>query len=84
MPLLKAGEAKKVITISSGVGDLDFTLQCEFDVSVPYSVSKAALNLAIGKYAVKYKDEGFIFLSVSPGLVNTATKPRECQISVIS
>jgi len=75
MPLLQAGQTKKVITISSGVGDLDFTLSTEFFESVPYSVSKAALNLAIGKYATRYKSEGFIFLSISPGAVNTATEP---------
>jgi hypothetical protein len=32
--------------------------------------------MAVAKYAVKYKKENIIFLSISPGLVNTATKPR--------
>lgn len=77
MSLLQAGQTKKVITITSGAGDLDFTLTCDFSESAPYSVSKAALNLAIGKYAVKYKSEGFIFLSISPGMVNTAVAPRK-------
>lgn len=77
LPLLKAGKTKKVIAITSGFGDVDVTLDGEFDVSVPYSISKAALNLAIAKYAVAYKADGFVFLSISPGVVNTAVGPRK-------
>jgi len=75
LPLLKAGQTKKVIAISSGFGDLDVTLEGEFDNGVAYSISKAALNMAIGKYAVAYKSDGFLFLSVAPGVVNTAVEP---------
>lgn len=78
LPLLKAGQAKKVIAITSGFGDLDFTLEAELENSVPYSISKAALNIAIGKYAVAYKSDGFLFLTISPGVVNTAVEPRKC------
>lgn len=80
LPLIKAGKTKKIITISSGAGDLDSTLATEMDFAAPYSVSKAAVNLAIGKYAVKYKAEGIIFLSISPGMVDTsatALAPRK-------
>lgn len=52
MPLLQAGQAKKVIAISSGIADIDNTLVGELDMSVPCSISKAALNMAIAKYAV--------------------------------
>lgn len=34
-------------------------------------MSKAAMNLAVAKYAAQYKDEGLVFLSISPGLVKT-------------
>jgi len=75
LPLLRAGSAKKVITLSTGLADLDFTLVSEFPFAAPYSISKAALNMAIAKYAVEYKEQGFVFLSISPGLVDTSTAP---------
>lgn len=71
LPLLRAGSIKKVITISSGVADADFTLAAGFAKNSAYSISKAALNMAVAKYAVEYKKDGFIFLALSPGGVNT-------------
>lgn len=77
LPLLRKGKAKKVITLSSGMGDVDFVLRSGVPNQAPYSISKTALNMAIAKYAVEYKAEGFVFVAVSPGLVNTATKARK-------
>jgi NAD(P)-dependent dehydrogenase (short-subunit alcohol dehydrogenase family) len=48
-----------------------------FDTNGPYSVSKYALNLMMLKYALSLKDEGFIFLSISPGVVDTS-EGRPC------
>lgn len=75
LPLVKKGSAKKVIVLSSGVGDLDFALKSGDPTSAPYCISKAAVNVTVAKYANQYKTEGIIFLAISPGLVNTATKP---------
>jgi NAD(P)-dependent dehydrogenase (short-subunit alcohol dehydrogenase family) len=75
LPLLKNGKSKKVITISTGAGDLDMTLQAEFAAGAPYAISKAAINMVNVKYAVQYRSEGFVFLAISPGLVDTSTKP---------
>ena len=33
-----------------------------------YKISKAALNALTVQYAMSYKDEGLIFLAVSPGV----------------
>lgn len=33
-----------------------------------YKISKAALNALTVQYALSYEEEGFIFLSVSPGV----------------
>ncbi|KAL5528167.1 hypothetical protein ACEPAF_7303 [Sanghuangporus sanghuang] len=74
LPLLRSGsvnDIKKVVTISSGVGDVLFTLSTGDSVGAPYSISKAAVNLAVAKYAAEYKDQGIVFLAISPGLVST-------------
>ncbi|KAH9847062.1 NAD(P)-binding protein [Lenzites betulinus] len=75
LPLLRAGATKKVISLSTGIAATDVTLGAGFATAAPYCVSKAALNLAVAKYAAEFRDEGFTFLAVSPGLVNTAEKP---------
>ncbi|CAE6454871.1 unnamed protein product [Rhizoctonia solani] len=75
LPLLKAGNHKKVVCLSSGLGDEDFTKACGFAPHTPYSISKYALNLAVLKYALALKDEGFVFLAISPGAVNTYEGP---------
>jgi len=75
LPLLKNGKTKKVITLSTGLADLDTTIDSEFVASAPYSISKAAVNMVNVKYAAQYKSEGFVFLAISPGLVDTSTRP---------
>ncbi|KAL5507014.1 hypothetical protein ACEPAH_6470 [Sanghuangporus vaninii] len=74
LPFLRSGSVnnnKKVITISSGAGDVPFTLSTGNPAGAPYSISKAAVNLAVAKYAAEYKDQGIVFLAISPGMVNT-------------
>ncbi len=80
LPLLRAGTLKKVITLSSGGGDLDFTLKSGFASHVAYCVSKAALNMVNAKYAAEYAEQGFIFLALSPGFVSTMEE--QCKILV--
>ncbi|CAE6426094.1 unnamed protein product [Rhizoctonia solani] len=75
LPLLRLGKHKKVISLSSGLGDEEFTKACGFSPHVPYSISKHSLNLMILKYALALKEEGFIFLAISPGVVNTFEGP---------
>ncbi|KAJ6489673.1 hypothetical protein C8R47DRAFT_1215484 [Mycena vitilis] len=64
------GRTKKVVVLSSGLADLDFTLSGETAAEPSYSISKAALNMVVVKYAAEFKSEGFVFLALSPGLVN--------------
>lgn len=54
------------------MGSLNYVLQNDVSFAPGYSMSKAAVNIAVGKFAVKLKDEGVIFLSVSPGFVKTS------------
>jgi NAD(P)-dependent dehydrogenase (short-subunit alcohol dehydrogenase family) len=79
LPLLKRGSTKKVITLGSAVGDVEFTLASKWVGHAPYSISKAAITMVNAKYAVEYQDEGFTFLTIAPGLVSTSTDPRELE-----
>lgn len=71
IPLILKGRAKKVITLTSGHADLDCINQYELDLAPLYSISKAGMNAAVGKFHAQYKKEGVLFISISPGLVNT-------------
>lgn len=79
LPLLRAaaaaGTLARVITLSSGVGDTELTLAARFAGHVPYCASKAAVNMVVAKYAARFADENIVFLAISPGLVDTATRP---------
>ncbi|KAJ9608848.1 hypothetical protein H2200_006619 [Cladophialophora chaetospira] len=72
LPLVKKSAIKKVVTLTSGMGDLDFVNSLGIWESAPYSMSKAAVNIAIAKYSARYKSEGILFFSISPGVVDTA------------
>jgi len=74
IPLLAQGQLKKVLTLSSGMGDPTFILDAEVEFSTAYSVSKTAVEMVNVKYAAKYKKDGWLFLAISPGLVDTATE----------
>jgi NAD(P)-dependent dehydrogenase (short-subunit alcohol dehydrogenase family) len=76
MPPIKNGTMKKAITISTGMVDPDLINSVEVDISVPYSVSKAALNVAVAKYNTRYKRDGILFIAISPGLVSTESNAR--------
>ncbi|OCB86052.1 short-chain dehydrogenases/reductase [Sanghuangporus baumii] len=46
-----------------------FALVTDQSACPAYSISKAALNMVIAKFATKFKDDGFTILAVSPGLI---------------
>ncbi|KAI9742118.1 MAG: hypothetical protein M1834_000508 [Cirrosporium novae-zelandiae] len=71
LPLIKKGQTKKVITISTGLADLDVINDFEIDVHGPYSISKAATNATVAKYNAEFKQEGILFMGISPGVVDT-------------
>lgn len=70
LPLIKKSSAKKVVLISTGMADPDLVNSGVVD-SAPYTISKAAANMAIFKYNAKYKDQGILFFAISPGIVAT-------------
>ncbi|KAL7812785.1 hypothetical protein V8C26DRAFT_406580 [Trichoderma gracile] len=71
MPLILVGSTKKVIALSTGMADLDSMNKYELQVAPGYAISKAAMNVAIGKFHAQYKKEGVLFMSISPGVVDT-------------
>lgn len=77
LPLLRNGTMKKIVSISSGLADLDFTLLSGNPKFLTYCSIKAALNMVIAKYSQELKHEGFTCIALSPGLVNTQETPRK-------
>ncbi|KAL7787154.1 hypothetical protein V8C37DRAFT_405014 [Trichoderma ceciliae] len=71
MPLIRAGTARKVIALSTGMADLDPINKYEVQIGSGYAMSKAAMNIAIGKFHAQYKEEGILFMSICPGVVET-------------
>jgi len=72
LPYIRKSPIKKITVISSGMADTEFIKVAEVSQSVPYSISKAATNVLVAKYAVELRSEGITVLALSPGLVLTA------------
>ncbi|KAI0390142.1 NAD(P)-binding protein [Xylariaceae sp. FL0594] len=73
LPQIRAGDARyrKVVAVSSGVADNDWTDECEIEPACLNAMSKAALNVVTAKFHAQYgRREGILFLSVCPGLVD--------------
>ncbi|KAH8172646.1 short chain dehydrogenase domain-containing protein [Sarocladium implicatum] len=75
MPLLKKGELKKIVAISSGMGDIDLINEAKLPYAAPYSISKAALTTMFAKLGAAYEADGLLFMSLCPGQVNTVEDP---------
>ncbi|EJF64683.1 NAD(P)-binding protein [Dichomitus squalens] len=67
LPLLRASSTKKIIVLSTGV-----VRHLGVANIAAYSMTKASGLLATTKYAVQLKDEGFVVISLNPGLVDTS------------
>ncbi|KAI0792953.1 NAD-P-binding protein [Irpex lacteus] len=71
LPLLRAGSTKKCLTISTTAGSPKVANKSNFAIVGGYGISKAGLNLAVAKYAARFREEGIVFLAVTPGMVKT-------------
>lgn len=75
LPLLRAGQNKVIVNVSTGLGSL--TMHCDpswpFHGTVPfaYNSSKAALNMFTVLLAKELRGEGFRVNAVSPGWIAT-------------
>ncbi|UKZ69226.1 uncharacterized protein TrAtP1_010236 [Trichoderma atroviride] len=72
LPLLREGKMKKIVGISSGMGDIDLINGVNLANAAPYAVSKAALSTMFAKFNAAYQDEELLFFTICPGLVDTA------------
>ncbi|KAI1370110.1 hypothetical protein F4677DRAFT_384684 [Hypoxylon crocopeplum] len=70
MPLILKGQAKKVITISSGMADMDMVNRFDIEHASLYATSKAAMNMVTAKFNAQYKKDGVLFLGICPGMVD--------------
>jgi NAD(P)-dependent dehydrogenase (short-subunit alcohol dehydrogenase family) len=70
MPLILRGKTKKVVVISSGMGDMDFVNKFDIEVASLYGTSKAAMNMITAKFNAQYKKDGVLFLGICPGMVD--------------
>jgi len=80
LPLVLKGKTKKVIHVTTAFADVDFTSQYDIENAPLYSISKAAMNLAVSKYSAVYKKDGVLFLSVCPGSVEVG-RYNDCKLS---
>ncbi|KAJ0163214.1 putative oxidoreductase [Colletotrichum tanaceti] len=71
IPLVLRGDVKKVITLSSGMADIDLINQYRLYNLAPYSISKGAVNIAVSKFHAQYASHGVLFMGICPGLVET-------------
>ena len=77
IPLLEKSNDKKVINISSMLGDLTFTEKTPSLHFSSYSATKAAVTMANAKFHLEFKDKGFVFLALNPGWVQTELAGEE-------
>ncbi|PIL30293.1 hypothetical protein GSI_07474 [Ganoderma sinense ZZ0214-1] len=70
LPLLRASDTKKIVVIGSGAADPKSTRALRLSTTVAYARTKAAALLATTKFAVKLEDEGFVVVTLSPGMVD--------------
>jgi NAD(P)-dependent dehydrogenase (short-subunit alcohol dehydrogenase family) len=75
LPLIKKSPIKKVFAISSGLADDDLASKYSVWESAGYATSKAALNAVVARYDARYRGDGVLFLSISPGMVDTGVGP---------
>ena len=72
IPLMRKSSETRLIFVSSGLGSIGNTLDPKFPYYVydapEYKASKAAMNMVMGIYAVKYKDEPIKFNACFLGL----------------
>ncbi|KAF7125439.1 hypothetical protein CNMCM5793_001617 [Aspergillus hiratsukae] len=71
LPLLRSGRRKLVVNISTTLGSMTLAPVYKGAPTPAYKITKAALNMLTVQYAQDYESDGFTFLAVSPGWLQT-------------
>ncbi|RAK73950.1 SDR family oxidoreductase [Aspergillus fijiensis CBS 313.89] len=71
LPLMQGASVKKVVNISSQYGSMARARANDYAKLPAYKVSKAALNALTVQYALSYEADGFVFMAVHPGWLQT-------------
>lgn len=53
------------------MADPDLVSKYEIEVSGPYATGKAATNMVVAKFSAEYANDGVLFMSICPGVVDT-------------
>lgn len=77
LDLIRNGNEKKIILISSQSGDIEFNRLTGFPNLLGYSAAKAAMMVVITKFGADLVQYGIKTLSLSPGWVNTDSGQSE-------
>ncbi|PIL30285.1 hypothetical protein GSI_07465 [Ganoderma sinense ZZ0214-1] len=70
LPLLRGSDTKKIVVIGSGACDPSSSRALRLPNIVAYAMTKAAALLATTKFAFKLQDEGFVVITLCPGIVD--------------
>ncbi len=62
-----------MIAISTGISDPEMTLKADIFQATSYSMSKAALNMAVAKFSALYREKGVLVMAICPGAVDTGS-----------
>lgn len=71
LPLLKKGGLKKVINISTTLGSIGKSATYSAVPTPAYKITKAALNMLTVQYSLAFADQGFTFVAITPGWIQT-------------
>jgi NAD(P)-dependent dehydrogenase (short-subunit alcohol dehydrogenase family) len=77
LPLIERGTEKKIVHTTTGLSEPDFTLATGIPGLVPYTGSKAMMNVIIAKYGVELRPKDIHIVAISPGWVETSPLPEE-------
>jgi NAD(P)-dependent dehydrogenase (short-subunit alcohol dehydrogenase family) len=77
-PLLKVGQGKKIINLSSKLASIALS----GGGSIPYSLSKTGLNMLTKQQALTYRADSITVISLSPGWVRTDMGGSAAPLSV--
>ncbi len=77
-PLVLRGTLKKIVVVSTGLADIPLTSHTDFSGASPYAISKIAVNMAVTKFHLEFRERGVTVFAISPGLVATefGTDPK--------